>query len=131
MNTKHRLGATSLEVIVVALVAIAAATPILAQNPQQEVASSVSRPETNPRTYVPDTVSEGWQQVFEAYADPTKAARCPRPNDLEGWKKLYDATEQRALKVAEEAAKKLQVNVAGKELGGVPVLEVTPKDWVE
>ena len=61
---------------------------------------------------------------------------CPKSlnhitDDLEGWKKIHDGFEQGSLKVAEEAAKQLQVKVASKELGGVPVLEVTPKGWVD
>ncbi len=92
---------------------------------------AAAEPQLNLRTYVPSTVSEGWQQVFNTLPDPTKAARCPGPNDLEGWKKLYDAAEQGKVKVAEEAAKQLQVKVVSKDLGGVPVLEVTPKGWVD
>jgi len=122
----------ALAVIITSLtVSIAASTPVLAQNPQQDEASSENRPQPNLRTFVPDTVSEGWRQIFETLPDPTKTDRLPVPDDLEGWKKLYDATEQGAVKVAEEAAKKLQVNVAGKDLGGVPVLEITPKGWVD
>jgi acetyl esterase/lipase len=124
------LGATALGAIVV-LVAIAAPTPVLAQNPQQEGASSENRPQTNLRTYVSDTVSEGWRQVFETLPDPTKTPRLPGPNDLEGWKKVHDGFEQGSLEVAEEAAKNLQVNVASKDLGGVPILEITPKGWVD
>ena len=55
----------------------------------------------------------------------------PGPNDIEGWQKAYDAVEQSALKGAEEAARKFQVSVASKTLGGVPVLEITPKGWVD
>jgi len=55
----------------------------------------------------------------------------PGPNDIEGWQKAYDAVEQGALKAAEEAAKKFEISVASKNLGGVSVLEITPKGWVD
>jgi len=129
VKAKRWLGATALGTTVV-LVAVAAPTPVLAQEPQKQAASSEHRPQTNLRRFVADTVSAGWRQVFETMPDPAKTPRLPGPNDLEGWKKLYDASEQGALKVAEEAAKKLQVNFAGKELGGVRILEITPKGWV-
>ena len=87
--------------------------------------------QTKLRRYVPDTVSQGWRQVFEMFPDPATVSPAPDPNDLDGWKKLYDAAEQGALKVGEEVAKKLHVKIAGKDLGGVPVLEITPKDWVD
>ena len=91
MKTKHRLEKTTALEAIVVFVAIAAATPVLAQNPQQDGVSSDRPPQTNLRSYVPDTVSEGWRQVFEAFPDPTKAAPCPGPNDLEGWRNFYDA----------------------------------------
>jgi acetyl esterase/lipase len=111
----------------VVLVAFAVPTPALAQNG----APPQSQSQTNLRTFVSDTVSEGWRQVFEALPDPTKVPRLPGPNDFEGWKKVHETYEQATLAAAEEAEKKLQVTVASKNLGGVPVLEITPKDWVD
>ncbi|WP_455222789.1 alpha/beta hydrolase [Kaarinaea lacus] len=132
MKTKHGLGAMVRGAIVVVLVALATSTPVVfAQTAQQQGAAPEIRSQTNLRRFVPDTVSKGWRQVFEKYPDPTKANRAPGPNDLEGWKTLHDAAEQGALKVAEEVVKQLQVTVVSKDLGGIPVLEVTPKGWVD
>ena len=131
MNMKHGFGPKARTAIVAVLVALAAPTPVLAQDPQQARASSENQPQTNLRRYVPDTVSEGWRQVFEKLPDPTQSPELPSPDDLEGWKKVHDTYEQATIAVAEEAAKQLHVTVAGKDLGGVSVLEVTPKGWVD
>ena len=132
MKTKHGLGPTALGTILVVLVSLVNHAPVVhAQNSQQEGAVSENRSQSSLRRFVPDTVSEGWREVFDKFADPTKTTRAPGPTDLEGWKKLYDAAEQGALKVADEVVKKLLVKVVSKDLGGVPVLEITPKDWVD
>ncbi|HXJ17793.1 MAG TPA: alpha/beta hydrolase, partial [Candidatus Polarisedimenticolia bacterium] len=55
----------------------------------------------------------------------------PGPNDIEGWKKIFDATEQHGMALSEAAVKQLGARVASKQLGGVQVLEVTPKGWVK
>jgi len=142
MNTKMELigsdprnnaRGTRLGVIgaIVVAIAIVAPAPILAQNPQKEASSSEIRPQMNLRRYVPDTVSEGWRQVYEAFSDPTKVPPMPGPNDIEGWKKVFDASEQRVVPLSEAAVKQFDVSVTSKKLGGVPVLEVTPKGWVD
>jgi hypothetical protein len=56
---------------------------------------------------------------------------CQSQTTSRGWKKDVDAREQGALKAAEEAARKFQVSVSSKDLGDVPVLEITPKGWVD
>jgi len=107
--------------------AIAAPTLVFAQ---QEAPTGVAHPQLNLRTYVPSTVSEGWRTVYEAFPDPTQVPPMPGPNDIEGWKKEFEASEQRVIPLSEAVVKQLGVNVSSKELGGVPVLEITPKDWV-
>ena len=109
------------------LVAIlfAASTPVVAQSTPQ------ATPQMDLRQYVPDTVSEGWRKVLQGMPDPTKTAPLPGPNDLEGWQKVFDSFEQNGLKLEEAVVKQTQVSVASKMLGGVPVLEVTPKGWVD
>ena len=113
------------------LFTIALLIPPAAPAEVKDAASSETRPQPNLRRYVPDTVSEGWRQVYAALPDPTKAPHLPGPHDIEGWKKAYHAVEQGALKAGEEAVKRLQVSVTSRHLGGVPVLEITPKDWTD
>jgi len=121
----------ALEAIAVAIaITIAAPVPGRAQPTQGAAPSSETQPQVDLRTYVPDTVSEGWRQVYAALPDPTKAPRLPGPNDLEGWKKAYDMAEQDALKRWVAMVKQLPISVASKNLGGVPVLEITPKGMV-
>src|SRR5262245_16973111 len=96
------------------------------------VSPSVFLAQSNPsslRTYVPDTVSPGWRSVFESFRDPATAPAMPGPTDIEAWDKVRDAREKILLPVAEQAVRRFEVAVVGKDLGGVPVLEITPKNW--
>jgi len=115
---------------IIVLVSIITSTHSFAQSSQQE-APLAATSQADLRKYVPSTISEGWKQVYASMPDPTKAPHLPGPNDIEGWKKVNAAFEQEALKKSEEVVKQLQVDVTNKNLGGVPILEVTPKGWVD
>lgn len=111
--------------------AVAQPAPVVAQGMAGSATPSGTMAQPDLRRYVPGTVSEAWRQVYAALPDPTKAAPMPGPDDLEGWRKVFDAVEPGALKAAEEAAAKFGVAVVSKQLGGVPVLEITPPGWVD
>jgi len=115
------------------LVAVAATPPTaaVAQDHREEISPAAFPPQMNLRKYVPSTVSEGWRTVFATLPDPAKSPLMPGPNDIEGWKKVFDASEQRVMPLSEAAVKQLDVSVISKELGGVPVLQITPKGWVD
>jgi len=122
-----RSAALGAMLITIATVALSSAS---AETSQNEAAPAAAQPQLNLRTYVPSTVSEGWRKVYELFPDPTKVPPMPGPNDLEGWKKVFDANEKRVMPQSEAVVKQLDVKVISKELGGVPVLEITPKGWV-
>ncbi len=129
--------------IVTALLATTIVTPMIAAGADHEpaseetkangraVSSSETRPQTNLRRYVPSTVSEGWRQVFAILPDPTTIPPMPGPDDIEGWAKVHEAFEKGVLMIGEEAVKQYQARVVSRNLGGVAVLEVIPRDWVD
>ena len=96
------------------LLAFAAFTPVLAQDVHKEGASSEDRSSKNLRSYVPDTVSEGWRGVYESFPDPTKVPAAPGPDDIAGWKVLHDAMEEKGLKLSEQAVKLFEVSFVNK-----------------
>jgi len=106
---------------IVGLAVITAITPVLAQD--------IEKQSENLRTYVPDTVSEGWRGVFESFPDPTTAPVMPGPADIEGWNNVHSAMEENGLANAEQAVKQFQVSIANKDFAGVPILEIKPKGW--
>ena len=114
---------------IVGLISIAALTPVPAQDTQKQGSSPEPQTSESLRTFVPDTVSEGWRSVSEAFPDPTQAPTMPGHTDIEGWKKAHSEMEKTLLESAEQAVKQFGVSVAGKDFGGVPLLEVTPKGW--
>jgi len=127
----HRPARIELLGAMMVVIVLALSAPVLAQNLQQAAATSQTPPQTDLRKYVPNTVSAGWRKVLEEMPDPTKVPPMPEPNDVDGWKKVFLAEEQRVLPLVDAAVKQSHVTVVNKLLGGVPVLEVTPKGWVD
>ncbi len=89
-----------------------------------------AEPPKNLRTYVPNTVSEGWQAVLEAMPDPTNT-RVPAPDDLEGWTKAQAASEKQGTDASRQAVESFGVIVKELRLGGIPVLDIKPKGWTD
>ncbi len=95
----------------------------------KEQATPLPEQGENLRTFVPSTISEGWRAVYEQYPDPTQAPPAPGPNDIEAWGKFQDAREAEKVPLVEQYIEPFGLTVKPLEMGGVPVLEVTPKDW--
>jgi acetyl esterase/lipase len=85
--------------------------------------------EANLRRFVPTTVSEGWQNVYEKLPDPTQMATLPGPDDIEAWGKVHSAIEEAQETNVQRIIKHYALNVESMDFGGVPVLEITPNGW--
>ncbi len=83
----------------------------------------------NLREFVPSTISKEWKSFYKSLPDPTKAPPMPGPDDIKGWKKIFDITEAPAKKRALEIAKALGVKIKEIKIAGVNVIEVTPKKY--
>jgi acetyl esterase/lipase len=82
-----------------------------------------------PYVDVPDTVSPEWREYLAKMPSPAQRPVPPALDDLAGWKQYQAAREKERMPDAEAAVKKFEPTIAEKELGGVPVLEITPKGW--
>ncbi|WP_105102704.1 alpha/beta hydrolase [Microbulbifer pacificus] len=83
------------------------------------------------RNTAADTVSEGWQQVFASLPDPTQGPAMPQADDRQGWRKMQSAVEVTLVAAGDKALEKFGVTVEWRELGGVPVADIRPRDWVD
>ena len=101
----------------------------LTQVHAQEHTSEASKSQTNLRRFVPTTISEGWQDVYEKLPDPTQMATLPGPDDIEAWGKVHSSIEEAQEANVQRIIKHYGLNVVSRDFGGVPVLEVTPSDW--
>lgn len=78
---------------------------------------------------VPDTVSAEWQERLQRLPDPACRPAWPAPDDLEGWRALQQAQEAARMPSADAALARFQPTVEARVLGGVPVLDVKPREW--
>ena len=101
----------------------------LTQVHAQEHTSEASKSQTNLRRFVPTTVSEGWQDVYEKLPDPTQMATLPGPDDIEAWGKVHSSIEEAQESNIQGIIQHYALHVESRDFGGVPVLEVTPKGW--
>lgn len=79
----------------------------------------------------PATISP---QAQAALASLTKAARnleLPRPDDVEGWKKVQAQFEEKRAAANAAVVKQHEPKIEERKLGGVPVLDIKPKGWKE
>src|SRR5262245_17328375 len=84
-----------------------------------------------PYAYVPTTVSKEWQNYLLTLPDPNQWNPKFQPtSDVPGWEKLNKPDETHE----KENIRILSLynpQISSRKLGGVPVLDIKPKDWKE
>src|SRR5262245_10752254 len=79
----------------------------------------------------PDTISPAARKYLESLADPATLPLWPAPDDVAGWKKAWEAGEASSESSVQAALKRYRPTVKECKLGGVPVLDIKPKDWTD
>jgi monoterpene epsilon-lactone hydrolase len=82
-----------------------------------------------PYVHIPDTVSQEAQAFLRTMPDPHLAPRFPDPTDLAGWEKLRASAEAGAKAKSTPLLQRFEHTVTEAKLGGVPVLDIRPKNW--
>ncbi len=80
-------------------------------------------------TYVPETISPEWG-AFVAERGAGRDRPMPAPGDIEGWTAVQAATDAAKEPAADEKAAAFDVTYRETEIGGIPVIEVTPAELV-
>ncbi|HMO45757.1 MAG TPA: alpha/beta hydrolase fold domain-containing protein [Rubrivivax sp.] len=81
--------------------------------------------------HVPGTVSPQAQAFLRTLPDPALKPQFPPAGDIEGWKKLQAWAEADGRAKSEALLKRFEYTMQPSALGGVPVLDVRPKDWTD
>jgi acetyl esterase/lipase len=81
------------------------------------------------RHTAPTTASSEWTEIYAKFGDPTQASPMPGPSDIEGWAKVHDAAEKAHEAVAQTIGQRYAVQIESRNLGGMPVLQITPQRW--
>ena len=79
--------------------------------------------------YIPDTISQEAQAIIRMLPDPSLQPERPTPGDIEAWRAAQQEREAFSLKRQKAVVDSLQPAVTEMELGGVPVLEIKPRNW--
>ncbi len=87
------------------------------------------QPEQFPYVHVPVTVSKEARTFLATLMDPALIPRFPDPTDIAAWKKLQAAADADATAKSAPLLKRYEHTVTEGKLGGVPILDVRPKDW--
>ena len=88
---------------------------------------------TQPHPYVnvPETVSKEAQEFLRTLRDPALMPAFPDAGDLAGWKKVQAFAEAAGTATSAPRLKRYEHTVRETSLGGVPVLDVRPKNWTD
>ncbi len=78
---------------------------------------------------VPTYVSPEAKEFIAGLPDPGTYPTGPAANDLEGWRALHAAGEERARPKMEAIRKQYSPVLADAEYEGVPVLDIRPRGW--
>ena len=82
-----------------------------------------------PYVHIPDTVSPQAQAFLRTLQDPALKPAFPEPDDLAGWEKMRALAEADGKASAAPLLQRYEHTVMEGRLGGVPVLDVRPKNW--
>ncbi len=88
-----------------------------------------AQPAAEPYVNVPDTVSPEAQAYLRLLPDPHLQPAAPGPAEIEQWKALQLALEARNLDRQKDIVGRLGPDVTKQDLGGVPVLDIKPRNW--
>lgn len=81
--------------------------------------------------YVPGSVSEAAQKALREMKKHGKMPPFPAPGDLEGWKAAWEKREDSAKAENEAIVKTFEPVITAARLGGIAVLDIRPKGWVD
>jgi monoterpene epsilon-lactone hydrolase len=85
--------------------------------------------DNQPYVHIPETISQQAQEFLRTLKDPALIPAFPEPTDIEGWKKLQAWADADGKARSEPLLRRYEHSVEAGQLGGVPILDVRPKDW--
>lgn len=102
---------------------------LLASGQEKEKLKVTPKPESRPYVHVPVTISPQAQAFLAKMPDPHLIPQFPEAHDIAGWKKFQAAVEADGIAKSEAILKRYPHTVTEGKLGGIPILDVRPKDW--
>ncbi len=88
-----------------------------------------AEPAAEPYVNIPDSISPEAQAYLRMRPDPHLQPAAPDPTEIEQWKAIQLAFEARNLERQKDIVDRLGPDVTKQDLGGVPVLDIKPRNW--
>ncbi len=79
--------------------------------------------------HIPTTVSEEAAAIIRMFPDPGLKPAAPAHDDIKAWTAIQRAMETSGIKRSKPLVDKLGPIVTEMKLGGVPVLDIKPRNW--
>lgn len=80
---------------------------------------------------IPHAISEDTLEFLSKLGDPALTTGLPEPDDVAGWNRLQELVERHAIPLSDRLVDRFAPAIAGFSLGGVPVLNIRPRNWTE
>jgi acetyl esterase/lipase len=94
-----------------------------------EAQNSTNAQNDTHQIYIPTTISKEAQEELRKIPSNPFDFKSPGPDDLIGWKKLYQEMESMDFFCSQSIKDLYQPNITETKLGGVKVLDIKPKNW--
>lgn len=82
-----------------------------------------------PYVHIPSTISREAQAIFRTFPDPKSKPGLPAPDNVKEWKAVQQELEANRIAMQKAVVDSLQPTITELKLGGVPVLDIKPKNW--
>jgi acetyl esterase/lipase len=86
-------------------------------------------PQQQSFVHIPETISPEAQTFLRTLKNPALTPAFPEPDNLAGWEKMRAFGESDGKAKSAPLLKRYEHTVTESKLGGIPVLDVRPKDW--
>jgi acetyl esterase/lipase len=77
----------------------------------------------------PSTISRQAREALAKFSRAAATAPLPPPHDIEAWKKVQAGIEKKRAEANAAVVEQYQPLIQERRLGGVPVLDIKPKNW--
>jgi len=84
-----------------------------------------------PYAHIPTTVSKEAAKIIRMFPDPSLKPAAPAHDDIKAWTAIQREMEAFGIKRSKPLVDKLEPIVTEMELGGVPVVDIKPRNWKE
>jgi acetyl esterase/lipase len=79
--------------------------------------------------HIPTTVSEAAAAIIRMLPDPSLKLAAPAHDDIKAWTAIQGAMDADGIKRSKPIVKKLGSFVTEREFGGIPVVDIKPRNW--